>query len=368
MAYFLLIGTRKGVFTATSDDRRSWNLSGPSQIDDEAWASVSAVYATGINPHTGRVLIGAEGSHFGPSVWSSDDLGQTWNEPEEAPIAFPEDTETSLIRAWQFAFGDDPNTVYAGVEPHALFRSTDGGMSFELVRGLWDHPHRKNWFPGAGGACLHTVIPGRVSAAGTDPRSMTVAMSTGGVYQTRDEGASWQPANAGISAGFFPEDQQYPEYGQCVHKVAVDASGEFYLQNHHGVYRSTDPATGWTSIADGLPSDFGFAMVTHPHTPATALNFSVISQEVHLPPKHHLQAHRTDDGGATWRPITEGLPQEPYFGIVLRDAACTDGAAAPGFYFGTRAGDVYAHVDGDQAWTTVARHLPDVLSVRAMEV
>lgn len=328
---------------------------------------MAGVYAIGVDPHTRRILVGTESSHFGPSVWFSDDLGGSWHEPQRAPIAFPDDIDDSFTRVWQFAFGDEPGTVYAGVEPTALFRSTDGGESFKLVRALWDHPHRSDWFPGAGGAAIHTVLPGRVAAEGTDPRSMTVAMSTGGVYQTRDSGATWAPASTGIRATFLPEE--YPEHGQCVHKVAVASDGVFYAQNHHGVYRSEDPAaSGWTSIADGLPVDFGFAMVAHPHTPGTVLNFPVISEACHLPPDHRLQVQRTDDGGATWRPVNKGLPQDPYYGIVLRDGACTDGADVPGFYFGTRTGDVYVATDDGEEWTQVAAHLPDVLCVRAVEV
>ncbi|TDQ53101.1 WD40/YVTN/BNR-like repeat-containing protein [Actinorugispora endophytica] len=366
MAFLLVIGTRKGLFRAISDDRRGWEVSGPLRLDSEDHINVAAVYAVGVNPHNRRILVGAESSHFGPSVWSSDDLGATWREPDAAPIAFPPDVEDSFARVWQFAFGDEPDTVYAGVEPHALFRSADGGESFELVRALWDHPHRANWFPGAGGAAIHTVLPGRVRAAETDPLAMTVAMSTGGVYQTRDDGRTWSPANRGITTTFLPEET--PEYGQCVHKVAVAADGGFYAQNHHGVYRSADPASGWESIAEGLPSDFGFALVAHPHAPGTALNFPVVSEAVHLPPGNRLQVHRTDDGGATWRPVNGGLPADPYFGIVLRDGACTDGADVPGFYFGTRSGDVYVTTDDDAEWRQVAAHLPDVLCVRAIEV
>ncbi|MDA8370471.1 MAG: exo-alpha-sialidase [Nocardiopsaceae bacterium] len=364
MAFLLFIGTRKGLFTARSSDRRTWEVSGPHRLDD--FADMGGVYAIGVDPHTRRVLVGAESQHFGPSVWFSDDLGANWHEPERAPIAFPADIDTAFTRVWQFAFGDEPGTVYAGVEPTALFCSTDGGESFELVRSLWDHPHRSGWFPGAGGAAIHTVLPGRVRADGTDSQTMTVAMSTGGVYQTHDDKKSWTPANRGIGAGFLPDET--PEYGQCVHKVAVAADGVFYAQNHHGVYRSADPASGWTSIADGLPSDFGFAMVAHPHTPGTVLNFPVISEARHLPPDYRLQAQRTDDGGATWRPLTQGLPADPYYSIVLRDGACTDGADVPGFYFGTRAGDVYATTDGSAGWHQVAAHLPDVLCVRAVEV
>lgn len=367
MAYLLVIGTRKGLFTARSRDRRTWEVTGPHRLDAADYASMSAVYAVGINPHTGRIMAGAESSHFGPSVWYSDDQGVSWQEPGRPPIAFPEDTDGAFVRAWQFAFGDDPDTVYAGVEPHALFRSTDGGLSFELVRSLWDHPHRTDWFPGAGGGAIHTILPGLAGANERNPDAMTVAMSTGGVYQTRDAGASWSPANRGISAGFLPGES--PEYGQCVHKVAAAPDGVLYAQNHHGVYRSADPAAqGWTTVEDGLPSDFGFAMVAHPHAPQSALNFPVVSQEVHLPSGNRLGVYRTDDGGDSWRSVTGGLPQEPYFGIVLRDGACTDGAEMPGFYFGTRTGDVYAATDEGERWQQVTAHLPDVLCVRAVEV
>ncbi|SIO87506.1 hypothetical protein BQ8420_16695 [Nocardiopsis sp. JB363] len=367
MAYLLVIGTRKGLFTARSENRRTWELTGPHRLDEADDAGMSPVYTVGINPRSGRLLAGTESWHFGPSVWHSDDLGATWSEPAEAPIRFPEDTEASLTRAWQFAFGEEADTVYAGVEPHALFRSTDGGDSFTLVRALWDHPHRAEWFPGAGGGAIHTILPGTIGAGERSPEAITVAMSTGGVYQSADSGASWAPANRGISAGFLPGEE--PEYGQCVHKVAMAPDGSFYAQNHHGVYRSSSPATeGWSRIKSGLPTDFGFAVVAHPHRPESALNFPVVSQDVHLPPDNRLGVYRTDDSGATWRAIDAGLPRDPYFGIVLRDAACTDGADVPGFYFGTRNGDVYAATDDGERWHQVAAHLPDVLCVRAAEV
>ncbi len=366
MTYLLVIGTRKGLFTARGEDRGTWEVRGPHRLDSADYASMSAVYAVGIDPHGGRILAGAESSHFGPSVWYSDDAGDSWHEPESAPLVFPEDTGASLTRVWQFAFGDVPGVVHAGVEPHALFRSADGGQSFELVRALWDHPHRAHWFPGAGGGAVHTILPGVLGGGDRSPEAMTVAMSTGGVYQTRDDGRSWSPANRGISAVFLPEEE--PEYGQCVHKVALASDGSMYAQNHHGVYRSGHPAReGWRAVESGLPTDFGFAMVAHPHLPGTALNFPVVSQEVHLPPGHRLGVYRTDDGGGRWVPAGEGLPEDPYFGIVLRDAACTDGADDPGFYFGTRGGDVFAADDGGP-WRQVAAHLPDVLCVRATEV
>jgi photosystem II stability/assembly factor-like uncharacterized protein len=367
MTYLLVIGTRKGLFTARSEDRRTWQVDGPHRLDAADYASMSSVYAVGINPHSGRILAGAESSHFGPSVWYSDDRGATWHEPDAAPIAFPEDTDASFTRAWQFAFGDDADTVYAGVEPHALFRSSDGGLSFDLVRALWDHPHHDDWFPGAGGGAVHTILPGLLASGERAPDAMTVAMSTGGVYQTRDDGRSWNPANRGISAGFLPDEE--PEYGQCVHKVAAASDGVMFAQNHHGVYRSAAPAEqGWTAIEKGLPTDFGFAMVTNPRRPSSVLNFPVVSQEVHLPPDNRLAVYRTDDAGESWRPYVDGLPDAPYFGIVLRDGACTDGADVPGFYFGTRTGDVFAATDDEGTWHQVTANLPDVLCVRATEV
>lgn len=366
MTFLLAIGTKKGLFLATSEDRRAWRVDGPLTLGRDDSTIQSSVYAIGIDTRrsTPRLLVGADSSHFGPSVWHSDDLGANWIEPaERAPIAFPADTDTALVRTWQFGFGPDPEVVYAGVEPHALFVSTDGGATFELNSGLWNHPHRTEWYPGYGGAAIHTILPHP-----TDPGSVTVAMSTGGVYQTRDSGTSWTPANRGIAADFLGDP--YPEFGQCVHKAVRDSvdPSRLYAQNHGGVYRSDDEAAQWVSIADGLPADFGFAMVAHPAVGNSIMNFPVASAGLRFPPDYRLQAQRSDDGGDNWRPFNEGLPQEPYFGIVLRDAAATDGEDDPGWYFGTRCGDVYASVDSEPRWSPVVTHLPDVLCVRAARV
>ncbi|MGH3750133.1 MAG: WD40/YVTN/BNR-like repeat-containing protein, partial [Micromonosporaceae bacterium] len=184
MRTLLAIGTRKGLFLAQSTDRARWELTG-------MHFAMAEVYAVGIDTRgsTPRLLVGSSHSHFGPSVSTSDDLGQSWQEPELAPIAFPEDTSASLERVWQLTPGrvDDPDVIYAGAEPSALFRSSDGGKTFEFVQGLWDHPHREHWTPGGGGKSIHTVLPHP-----TDPQRVLVAMSTGGVYQTSDGGASWQ--------------------------------------------------------------------------------------------------------------------------------------------------------------------------------
>ena len=258
MTALLAIGTGKGLFLATSGDGRgSWRVSGPH-------FAMTGVYAVAIDKRraTPRLLAGVTSSHFGPSVATSDDLGASWQEPDKAPLAFPADTGASLERVWQLAPGppDEPDVVYAGTQPSALFRSVDGGVSYELVRPLWDHPHRPQWGAGLGGQAVHSVLPHP-----RDPAQILVAMSTGGVYRTDDAGATWAPGNTGIRAYFLPDE--WPEFGQCVHKVARDARDpeQLYAQNHHGVYRSGDGGRTWQSIADGLPSEFGFAMVAHPH-------------------------------------------------------------------------------------------------------
>ncbi len=359
MTALLAIGTGKGLFLATSADRRRWEVSGPH-------FPMTGVYAVGIDTRGGkpRLLTGMTSPHFGPSVATSDDLGATWQEPDHAPVAFPPGTGAALGRVWQLAPGpaDQPDLIYAGTEPSALFRSTDGGATFELVRALWDHPHRPEWGAGYGGQAVHTVLPH------PDGRTVLVAMSSGGVYRTVDGGASWTASNTGIQAYFLPD--QWPEFGQCVHKVArhVDRPDQYFAQNHHGVYRSDDGGATWQSIADGLPSDFGFAMVAHPHRPGVIYNFPVEADGRRWPPEHRCRVYRSADAGASWTALDAGLPRDPYFGMVLRDAMCADDADPAGVYFGTRTGDVYASADEGDSWSLVAAHLPDVLSIRAAQV
>ncbi|MFI6763162.1 WD40/YVTN/BNR-like repeat-containing protein [Micromonospora sp. NPDC050417] len=356
-----MIGTTKGLFLAvSSDDRLTWELSGPH-------FSMTGVYSAAIDKRrpTPRLLAGVSSSHFGPSVATSDDLGGSWREPDQPPLAFPADTEASLGRVWQLAPGPvaEPDVVYAGTEPTALFRSVDGGVSYEMIRALWDHPHRKEWGEGFGGQAAHTVLPHPA-----DPARLLVAMSTGGVYRSDDAGATWTTGNTGIRAYFLPDE--WPDFGQCVHKVARDAvdPDRLYAQNHHGVYRSDDAGVTWNSIADGLPSDFGFAMVAHPHRPGVIYNFPLVADGERFPVERRCRPFRSADAGATWEPLTVGLPTDPYYAAVLRDAMCVDDAETAGVYFGTRAGEVYASRDEGDSWSLVAAHLPDVLCLRAAEV
>jgi photosystem II stability/assembly factor-like uncharacterized protein len=356
--FLLAIGTNKGLFLARSTDRKRWQLS-------ELQFPMIGVYSVAIDTRgtAPRVLVSAHSEHWGPGLVHSDDLGKTWVEPDEGAIAFPEGT-SALVRAWALVPSpSEPDVVWAGSEPQGLFRSTDRGEHFEFVQPLWDHPHRPDWGAGFGGAAIHTVLPHP-----SDPQRITVAMSTGGVYRSEDAGATWTASNTGVSAYFLPDPQ--PEFGQCVHKVARDSADpdRLYLQNHRGVYRSDDGARSWTSIEDTLPANFGFAMVAHPRRGEVAYNFPLVSDGHRMPPDNACRVYRTENAGKSWTALTDGLPQEEYYGSVLRDAMTADDADPAGVYFGTRHGEVYASADEGEHWTLVAEHLPDVLCVRAAVV
>ncbi|MDP9445072.1 MAG: exo-alpha-sialidase [Actinomycetota bacterium] len=358
----LLVGTRKGLWTGrSSGDRRSWTFDDPQFPMSEIAAC--AIDTRGDTP---RLLVGVMSWHWGPQVLRSDDLGRSWQGESDRAVAFPADTEAALARVWQLTPGpaDQPDVVYAGTEPSALFRSDDRGETFALVRGLWDHPHRPHWQPGGGGQAVHTVVPHP-----TDLQRVTVAMSTGGVYRTLDGGQSWAPANKGIQAEFMPPEQRFPEYGQCVHKVAAHPlqPQRLFAQNHGGVYRSDDGGEVWTSIADGLPSDFGFPVVVHPQRPDTVYLFPLGGAEQRFPPDAKACVWRSADAGETWQELGRGLP-DGFYSAVMRDGMCVDSADPAGVYVGSRDGTVFASADDGDSWTAAAEHLPDVLCVRAATI
>lgn len=353
----LMVGTRKGLWIGTSDEARlDWEFTGPHFDMEEVYSCL--VDKRG---DAARLLAGTSSPWLGPQVQRSDDLGATWQETANGAIRFPEDTGATVERVWQLVPGTEDGVVYAGTEPAAIWRSTDGGSSFELERALWDHPHRPQWNAGFGGQAFHTVLPHP-----TDPRSVTAALSTGGVYQTADGGRSWEPRNQGIRAEFLPEGQQYPEFGQCVHKVTRHPSRpeRMYLQNHGGVYRSDDHGDSWTYIGDGLPADFGFPVVVHPHEPDTVYVFPISGGDGRYPPEAKARVWRSRDAGGTWEELGDGLP-DSFYVAVMRDAMCADDHDRAGLYFGARNGAVWGSSDEGETWHQVVCDLPDVMVVRA---
>lgn len=354
----LMVGTTKGAFLFTSSaKRRKWEVDGPHFPGEE-------VYALALDTRGGRsTLWAAPGSAFwGTTLRRSDDLGATWSGKEERPVKFPEESNLSLKRIWQIRPGPDgePERMWLGVEPTCLFESSDGGDTWAPVDGFLNHEHREFWTPGNGGLCMHTIVP-----RPDDPERMLVAFSTGGVYGTKDGGASWAPRNNGVRAEFLPD--KHPEYGQCVHKVVHHPSqpDRLFLQNHWGLYRSDDWAGSWQDIANGVPSDFGFAMAIHPHDPDTVYIVPMESDGFRCTPEAKMRVYRTRDAGASWHPLTKGLPQSDAFETVLRDALDTDAADPAGVYFGTRSGRVYASADDGDSWDLVHEGLPPVVCVKA---
>lgn len=354
----VLAGTMKGAFFFRADaDRRSWHVEGPHFPGEE-------IYALALDQRGGRRRIWAAPGNpfFGCTLRVSGDGGGSWSERDDLEVKFPEGSELSLKRIWQIAPGPDgePDRMFLGAEPSCLFESGDGGATWAPVRGFLEHPHREHWTPGAGGMCMHTIVQDP-----TDDARLLVAISTGGVYRSDDGGASWQARNVGVRAEFLPD--KHPEFGQCVHKVVSHPSrpGRLFLQNHWGLYRSDDWGDSWTDIANGVPSDFGFGMAMHPSDPDTVYIVPLESDQFRCTPEGRMRVYRTRDGGESWEPLTEGLPQDDAWETVLRDSLATDTADPAGVYVGTRSGDLYASSDDGDTWSLVHGGLPPVTCVKA---
>ena len=274
-----------------------------------------------------RLWAGPNSMHWGGLLRSSDDFGKNWTNPEEANVKFPEGSGAALQQIWQIVPGrdDEPDTLYCGVEPAAMFVSRDAGVTWSLVDGLWNHPQRPRWQPGGGGLCLHTILldPERLESH-AHRRSRPA-----GMYVTDGRRPTWRPSNTGVRADFLPD--KYPEFGQCVHKVvqAPQRPDRMFLQNHWGLYRSDDRGESWIDIANGVPSDFGFPMAIHPSNPECAWIVPLESDEFRCTPEGKLRVYRTRDAGASWEALTAGLPQEGAYETVLRDALAVD-RAGPG--------------------------------------
>jgi serine/threonine protein kinase len=354
----LLVGTTKGAFLLRSSPSRSrWEVGGPYFHGD-------AVYAFAFDGRDGRHRLWASTQSilWGTVLRSSDDFGKTWRTPEETPIRFPAGSGLSLRNIWQICVGpeEQPEILYCGVEPAALFESRDGGESWSLVRGLFDHPHRPRWMPGNGGLNLHTIL-----FAGANPHRLYIGISAGGVYRTDDEGKTWHPRNKGIRVTFMPE--RYPEFGQCVHKFAFHPARpeRLFLQNHWGLYRSDNAGDTWQDIAPGLPSDFGFPVLIHPHDPDCVYVVPVESDEFRCTPDGQLRVYRTRNAGGTWEPLSRGLPQRNSYETVLRDGMTADSFDPVGIYFGTRSGRLYGSRDGGRSWDNIVEGLPPIVCVKA---
>ena len=354
--FLLLVGTTKGAFILRSNlERKKWEVGGPYFHGD-------SVYALAYDERAGRHRIWAStSSYWGTLLRSSDDFGKSWRTPQEATVRFPADAGVSLNNIWQITPGrtDEPDVLYCGVEPAALFESRDGGESWSLVRGLFDHPHRPRWMPGNGGLALHTIVldPG-------DKQRMYVAISSGGVYRTTDGGSTWTAQNRGIKSVATPN--KFPEFGQCVHKIAMHAERpeRLFLQNHWGLYRSDDCAETWTDIANGVPSDFGFPVLMHPRNPDCVYVVPVESDQFRCTCDGRLRVYRTRNAGASWEPLMRGLPQKDAYETVLREGLVADSLLPVGIYLGTRSGQLFVSRDEGKSWERIIEGLPPVLCIR----
>jgi len=354
----VLVGTMKGAFLLRSDKaRKKWKVDGPHFRGE-------AVYALLHDTRNGRsrTFAATNSPHWGATLRTSDDYGRTWSAAERQSVRFPADSGRALAQIWQIAPGRaaEPDVVYCGVEPAALFESRDGGESWEPNKGLLTHEHQPQWQPGGGGLCLHTIIP--------DPeekRRMLIAISAAGVYRSDDAGRTWRARNVGVRAEFLPD--KYPEFGQCVHKVVHHPTRpeRLFLQNHWGLYRSDDWGDSWQDIANGVPSDFGFAMQMHPHDPDTVYIVPLESDQFRCTPEAKLRVYRTTDAGASWKALGEGLPQSGAYETVLRDALTADSFDPAGVYFGTRSGKLFGSRDEGATWEEIADGLPPVVCVKA---
>ena len=353
----LLVGTVKGGFIMEGDSsRRNWKLRGPFFDGYETYdmnADTSGgrpAYYAGVNTWT-----------WGPVIYKSTDGGKSWKKTKSAPRYKAQKGRKdglAVKRTWNIQ-PDGRGRVYAGVEPAGLFYSDDGGTSWQEFASLNYHPTREKWNPGNGGLCLHTIM---INAK--NPKKIRVGISAVGVIGTDNGGKDWRFMNKNIRVNFSPV--KYPEYGQCVHKMDFNPSkpDTLYLQNHGGVYKSTDFGASWTEIEKGLPSDFGFPIAVNRTEPDTAYVFPLEGMG-RFPPKGRFRVWKTSDAGKSWTPASKGLPQNAYFG-VLREAVAVDDEDSGGIYCGTSTGQVYFSTDEGDSWSQMVDYLPRITSLSVL--
>lgn len=360
----VLVGTRKGAFVLTSDEQRtSWQVAGP---HFPGW-EVYHLKGSAIDPD--RIWASQSGGWFGQLIQRSDDGGKTFepigNDFTYDGVPGQHQWYDGSLRPWEFTRVwhlepslHDPDTVYAGVEDAALFKSVDGGTSWSELSGLRQHDTGPQWQPGAGGMCLHTILQHP-----TDPDRLYVAISAAGAFRTSDGGQTWLPINKGLRSGEIPDEDS--EVGHCVHNLALHPSNPdvLYMQKHWDVMRSKDCGDTWHEVSGDLPTDFGFPISVHAHEPETIYVVPITSDSHHFPPDGRLRVYRSRTGGDTWEALTNGLPQENCYVNVLRDAMAVDQHESCGVYVGTSGGQVYASHDSGDSWSAIVRDLPPVLSV-----
>jgi photosystem II stability/assembly factor-like uncharacterized protein len=379
----VLAGTRKGAFILSADGKRqNWEVSGPH------FAGWEMYHLKGSPADPNRIYASQTSGWFGQIIQRSDDGGKTWHQPGTPPGApavpgppktdsnkFVYDSSAAPLTTHQWYDGTqhpwefkrvwhlepsltDPNTVYAGVEDAALFRSTDGGENWTELPGLRGHGTGPKWQPGAGGMCLHTII-----LDPANPDRIYIAISAAGAFRTDDGGKSWKPINQGLQSKYIPDPTA--EVGHCVHHIAMNPSrpGVLFMQKHWDVMRSDNAGDQWTKISGNLPTDFGFVIDVHAHEPETVYVVPIKSDSEHYVHEGKLRVYRSRAGGNEWEPLTKGLPQKDCYVNVLRDAMAVDTLDECGVYFGTSGGQVYCSADAGDSWNPIVRDLPAVLSV-----
>jgi photosystem II stability/assembly factor-like uncharacterized protein len=351
----LLVGTRKGLFVLRGDKKGSFGVA------DRSFDGVEVEYAMR-DARTGRYLASVSNAFYGPKIWWTDDLGSEWQ--QATGPALPEGGDSALARIWVIVPGEEEGLLYAGGDPGVLFESRDGGESWELNRGLWEHPTRPDWTPGNGGLCLHTIVPWP-----GDPSRLLVAISAVGVWLSDDGGATWRHSNDGIVPRYVPEEARGNPIQHCVHDVrrAARQPERLFMQFHDGVYRSDDGGEHWIDIGTdtGLPSDFGFPVVVDPADPDSAYVIPLVGALDRTTPGGAVTVWETRDGGRSWTPRAEGLPGRDAYLTVLREAFDSTGEGdSLELFFGATSGDVFGSTDGGESWFAAATRLPPVYSVR----
>jgi hypothetical protein len=360
----VLVGTRKGAFVLTSDGKRQkWDVSGPH------FAGWEIYHLKGSPADPDRLYLSQSTGWFGQQIQRSDDAGQSWqsvgNEFGYDGVPGTHQWYDGTPHPWEFARVwhlepslHDPDTVYAGVEDAALFRSVDGGGNWREMSGLRNHDTGSSWAPGAGGMCLHTILLDPVNEG-----RMFAAISAAGAFRSDDSGETWRPITKGLRSETMPDPEA--EVGHCVHRIAMhpERPDVLFMQKHWDVMRSDDAGANWYEISGDLPTDFGFPISVHAHEPETVYVVPITSDSLHFPPDGRLRVYRSRTGGNEWEPLTAGLPQDNCYVNVLRDAMDVDSLDECGVYFGTTGGQVYASADSGESWSAVVRDLPSVLSV-----